>query len=44
MEDAQIVELFWKREEKAIELTEQKYHRFCFKISWNLLSSREDSE
>lgn len=44
MEDAQIVELFWKREEKAIELTEQKYHRFCFKIAWNLLSSREDSE
>ena len=31
--DKEIVELYWKRIEVAIEETERKYGRFCFSIS-----------
>ena len=44
MEDAQIVELYWQREEQAIRETDAKYGSFCLKIALNLLSVREDAE
>ncbi len=42
--DRDIVELFLKRDEKAIEETEQKYSRLCFGISKNILSDESDAE
>lgn len=44
MEDKQIVDLFWAREEKALTETEQKYGSYCRTIAYNILQSREDSE
>ena len=42
MEDAQIVSLYWQREESAIRETEIKYDRYLTKIAWNILADRED--
>lgn len=44
MEDAQILELFWKRDENALKAVDEKYNAYCFKIAWDMLKSREDSE
>ena len=43
MEDSQIVELYWQRNEAAISETERKYGRFCFSIANNILQNREDA-
>ena len=44
MEDAQIVELFWQRDESAITETKHKYGRYCYSIANNILRDREDAE
>lgn len=44
MEDSQIVELYWQREERAISATAVKYGRYCFTIAHNILCSNEDAE
>ena len=44
MEDGQIIDLYWKRDQRAIGETDEKYGRLLHSIAWNLLRSREDSE
>lgn len=44
MEDNQIVDLYWCRDEDAIQETGRKYTQFCFGIAWNILFNKEDSE
>lgn len=44
MDDAQIVALYWQRDEHAIEATAAKYGPYCMKISQNILADRSDSE
>lgn len=44
MEDNQIISLYFQRSEQAIKETDRKYGKFCFKIAYNILSNREDSE
>ncbi len=44
MTDEQIVELYWQRDEGAIEQTSQKYGNYLKKIANNILSDTEDSE
>ncbi len=44
MTDDQIIELFFRRLENAIDETDKKYGSYCRKISMNILSNREDSE
>lgn len=44
MEDREIVDLYWAREERAITETERKYGRYCYSIAHNILLSYEDSE
>ena len=44
MEDGQIIELYWNRDQRAIGETDGKYGRLLHSIAWNLLRSREDSE
>lgn len=44
MEDQEIVELFWNRDENAIDETAKKYGNFCYSIAYKILSNHEDSE
>ncbi|MDO4306736.1 MAG: sigma-70 family RNA polymerase sigma factor [Eubacteriales bacterium] len=44
MEDGKIIELFFRREERAIRELSAKYQPYCFKIAWNILNNKEDSE
>lgn len=44
MDDFQIIELYFARDEQAIKATDEKYGKLCQSIAFNILSSREDSE
>lgn len=44
MDDTQIIDLYFARDEQAIAETEQKYGRFCLRIAMNVLDVREDAE
>ena len=44
MQDSEIVELYWQRNEAAIAHTSNKYNAYCTKIAQNILNCREDSE
>lgn len=44
MEDRQIIELYFERDEQAIRETDGKYGRLCRSIAQKLLESREDCE
>jgi len=44
MEDSYIVQLFWERDEQAIEYTTKKYGTYLFKVAHNILNNIEDSE
>lgn len=44
MEDRQIVELFWRRDERAITETRRKYGSFCHAVALRILSDRRDAE
>ena len=44
MDDTSIVDLYWQRDERAIEATAAKYGPYCMKISQNILSNHADSE
>ena len=44
MEDQQIVELLFARDERALAEIEKKYSRYCRAISMNILESEPDAE
>lgn len=44
MEDAKIIDLYWKRNENAIAETDKKYGTYCQTISYNILKNHEDAE
>ena len=44
MQDMQIIELYFNRDEAAIEETDKKYGAYCQSIAWNILASHEDSQ
>jgi RNA polymerase sigma factor, sigma-70 family len=44
VEDRKIIELYFKRNERAIEETQHKYGAYCFQIARNILSAQEDAE
>lgn len=44
MDDNEIVDLYWKRNEQAIKETNEKYGAYCLKISLNILADMSDSE
>lgn len=44
MDDAKIVELYFRRDEKAIEETDFKYKKYLFSVAYNLLHDRLDCE
>ena len=44
MDDEKIVELYWERDEKAIEETDFKYKNYLFSIAYNVVHDRLDCE
>lgn len=44
MEDSEIIQLYFARNETAIEETSKKYRNYCTKIANNILCNSEDSE
>lgn len=44
MEDAEIINLFLEREERAISETQNKYGMYCCTIAQNILTLKEDVE
>lgn len=44
MEDAKIIDLFWKRDEMAVKEVDTAYGRRLYVLANNILSSREDAE
>lgn len=44
MDDAQLIEMFFARDEHAIKETDKKYGKLCFRVADNLLRNKEDAE
>lgn len=44
LEDHEIIELYWARDEKAIFETDKKYKRYLFTIAYNILHDNLDCE
>ena len=44
MDDADIVSLYWSRDENAITETDRKYGPYCRTIALNIMSVQEDAE
>ena len=44
MDDSRIIDLYFKRDETAIEETKRKYGAYCYTVANNILSSHEDAE
>lgn len=44
MEDTRIIELFFRREERAIAETSAKYGTYCMTVATNILRNAEDAE
>ena len=42
--DEDIIDLYWQRDERAIDETDFKYRRYLFTIAYNILYSKEDCE
>ncbi len=44
MNDLEIIELYFRRDEKALRETATKYGQFCHNMAYNILTVREDAE
>ena len=44
MDDTGIIDLYWARDERAVEETERKYGSHCRSISYRILKNRQDME
>lgn len=44
MQDQQMVDLYWERNEEAIRQTEHKYGAYLSKVAYNILADFEDSK
>ena len=44
VDDKTIVALYWERSEAAIEHSQQKYGKYCYRIADNILHCKEDAE
>ena len=44
LSDEDIIELYWQRDESAIDETDFKYRKYLFTIAYNILYSNEDCE
>lgn len=44
MEDKQIIELFWTRDQQALIHTQEKYGAYCTAVAQNILENAEDAQ
>jgi DNA-directed RNA polymerase specialized sigma24 family protein len=44
LNDEDIVQLYWDRHESAIGESSNRYGRYCYSISYNILHDAEDAE
>ena len=44
MKDNEIIELYWNRDEAAINATADTYGNYCYSIAYNILYNNEDAE
>ena len=44
MEDEEILDLLFARDERALKETERKYGRLCYNIAYNILNDHEDAD
>lgn len=44
MEDHEIIELYWRRDEEAIRAAQSKYGGYCAHIAGHILADRQDTE
>lgn len=44
MEDEEIINLYWARQENAISETDKKYGKYCTAISFNILRNNEEAK
>ena len=44
MEDMQIIELYFARNQDAVKETEKEYGMYCFRIADNILHNQQDAE
>ncbi len=44
MTDEKIIELFFARDEAALNHTAEKYEKYCYTVAYNILSNHQDSE
>lgn len=44
MDDINIIELYWQRNESAISETKAKYGNYCYSIAYRILNNNEDAE
>ena len=44
MKDQEIVDLYWNRDESALEESQRHYGAYCFSIGYAILHDREDTE
>lgn len=44
MEDAELIDRFFARDEKALEIAEKKYRNYCHSIAYSILENHEDAE
>lgn len=44
LSDEEIVELYWERNEKAIDETDKKYGKYLYTIAYNIVHNRMDCE
>lgn len=42
--DEEIIEMYWQRQESAIQATDTKYGQFLFRIAYNILHDKPDCE
>lgn len=44
MKDAEIIELYWNRDETAIAATAECYENYCYTIAYHILQCHEDAQ
>lgn len=44
IDDEKIIEMFFKRDQQAIQELDIKYGKICYKLSYNIVNNRQDAE
>lgn len=44
LSDDEIIELYWKRDENAIQETDKKYKNYLFSVAYNIVCNQQDCE